>query len=377
MRIAIITETAPPNVNGVVTRLGHTLRELRAAGDEVMVAAPSTAPPEWEGVPVVRVSSFPLPNYPELQVALPRPALREALTRFRPDVVHVVNPVVLGAGALVYARVSGLPVIASFHTHVPRYLGHYGLAPLEDLAWEYLRTVHNQAAANLCISTAMAAELRLRGFERVTVGWRGGVDTHLFHPGRASLAMRERLTGGHPERPLILYAGRVSAEKNVDLLAPITACLPGAHLAIVGDGPRRPILEEALQGRAATFLGYLYGAELASAMASADVLIFPSATDTLGLVALEAMAAGTPAVAAAAGGIRDLVEHGRNGLLFPPGDAAAAAAGLRRLLDNRLELELMRVRGRRFADAWSWPAATADLRRHYQDLLERGQSRAA
>jgi glycosyltransferase involved in cell wall biosynthesis len=377
MRIAIVTETAPPNVNGIVTRLGHTLRELRARGDEVMVAAPSTAPAEWEGVPVMRVSSFPLPNYPELQVGLPRPALRDALIRFRPDVVHVVNPVVLGAGALVYARVAGLPVVASFHTHMPRYLSHYGLGPLEDLAWEYLRTVHNQAAVNLCISTPMAAELRLRGFERVEVGWRGGVDTRLFHPGQAALAMRERLTDGHPQRPLILYAGRVSAEKNVDLLGPITACLPGAHLAIVGDGPRRAALGETLKGRAATFLGYLRGTELASAMASADVLVFPSATETLGLVALEAMAAGTPVVAAAAGGIPDLVEHEHNGLLFPPGDAAAAAAGIRRLLHNRLELELMRVRGRRFADAWSRPAATADLRRHYEAVLEPTERRAA
>lgn len=377
MRIAIVTETAPPNVNGIVTRLGHTLRELRAGGDEVMVVAPSAAPAEWEAAEVVRVPSLPLPHYPELSIGLPRPALRDALVRFKPDVVHVVNPVLLGTGALLYARSAGLPVLASFHTHLPRYLGHYGLAALQDVAWELLRKVHNQAALNLAISTPLAAELRRRGFERVVEGWRGGVDGELFHPRRESAEMRGRLTGGRPERPLVLYCGRISAEKSVEQLGRIMDGVPAAHLAVVGDGPQRAWLESSLRGRPVTFAGYLRGTELASALASADVLVFPSATETLGLVALEAMAAGTPVVAAAAGGLLTLVEHGGNGFVFPPGDTAAAARLVRRLLDDRFELELMRVRARRFADAWTWQAAAADLRRHYMGVIVPAEPRAA
>ncbi|HEX6548127.1 MAG TPA: glycosyltransferase family 1 protein [Candidatus Dormibacteraeota bacterium] len=377
MRIAIVTETAPPNVNGVVTRLGHTIRELRALGDEVLVLAPSTAPSSWEGAIVVRAPSVRLPHYPELSVGLPHLGLHGALSKFRPDVVHAVNPVVLGAGTLVYARTLGAPIVASFHTHLPSYLRHYGLGAMEDLAWDLLRGIHNQAAVNLCVSGVIADDIRRRGFQRVEVGWRGGVDTALFHPGRASLRARRRLTHGRDRRPVVLYVGRISAEKNVGLLGPISACLPEAHFAVVGDGPELRPLKEAMKGRSASFLGYLRGPKLAAAMASADVLVFPSATETLGLVALEAMAAGTPVVAAAAGGLAEVVEDGRTGLLFPPDDAAAAAGSIRRLLEDRVECQLMRVRAWRFASGWTWEAAALDLRGRYLKAAGIAQPRAA
>lgn len=327
--------------------------------------APAGGATRWHGAEVVVAPSIPLPLYPEIAVGMPRPALRARLAKFAPDIVHAVNPAVLGAGGIFYARSLGIPVIASFHTHLPRYLQHYSLGVLEPLAWDLLRSVHNQAALNLCISAPIADELRARGLERVEVGWRGGVDTSLFHPGRASGAMRERLSEGNPDAPLLIGVGRLGAEKGLDLFGPMLEHLPGARLALIGDGPHRANLEAQLAGKPVHFAGYLRGEELASAVASADVLVFPSQTDTLGLVLLEAMAAGTMVVAANSGGIPEVVRDGFNGLLFPAGDPVAASAAVHRMLHDQVGRELIRVAARRMAERWTWAAAVDDLRSYY------------
>ena len=365
MKIAVFTETAIPKVNGVVRRLDETIRLLEKAGDEVLVFAPAGGANRWHGAEVVGAPSIPFPLYPEIAVGMPRPALRARLAKFRPDVVHAVNPAVLGAGGILFARTLGIPVIASFHTHLPRYLQHYALGVLEPLAWDWLRSLHNQAMFNLCISAPIADELRARGLERVEVGWRGGVDTSLLHPERASRAMRERLTQGNPDAPLIIGVGRLGAEKGLDLFAPLLDALPGVRLALIGDGPHRAALESRLGGRPVHFAGYMQGEELASAVASADVLVFPSQTDTLGLVLLEAMAAGTMVVAANSGGVPEVVRDRFNGLLFPAGDVMAAAAAVRSLLYDTIGRELIRVAARRMAERWTWAAATDDLRGWY------------
>jgi len=370
MRIAVFTETAPPSINGVVRRLDETIRLLARAGDQVLVFAPAGGSDHWHGAEVVGAPSIPLPMYPEILVGMPRPALRARLDRFAPDVVHAVNPAVLGAGGVLYARSLGIPVVASFHTHLPRYLRHYGLGLFEPIAWDLLRSLHNQAVINLCIAKPIADELQNRGVERVELGWRGGVETSLFHPSRVSLAMRARLTDGHPDDPIVICVGRLSAEKGLDLIGPMLDALPGVRGAFIGDGPHRTALERSTSGRRVHFTGYMAGEELAAAVASADILVFPSQTDTLGLVLLEAMAAGTPVVSANSGGAPDVVRDGFNGLLFPPGDAAAAASAVRRLLDDGVGRELIRVAGRREAERWTWAAATEDLRGWYRRAIE-------
>ncbi|HEX6489317.1 MAG TPA: glycosyltransferase family 1 protein [Candidatus Dormibacteraeota bacterium] len=369
MRIAVFTETAPPNLNGVVRRLDQTLQRLLAGGDEVLVFAPGPVPSEWSGAEVVPAPYLPLPLYPEIAAGFPRPALRSRLARFRPDVVHVVNPALLGAGGIVYARSLGVPVMASFHTHLPKYLSHYGLGALEPLAWGILRSVHNKAALNLCISDPIAEELRGHGIERVHVAWRGGVDADLFNPKRRSREMRARLTDGNPDAPLLVSAGRLSAEKGLDLLGGVLPRLPGARLALVGDGPHRADLEQQFAGLPVHFAGYLRGEELASAVAAADAFVFTSQTDTLGLVVLEAMAAGVPVVACNSGGVPDLVRPGWNGLLFEPGDAIHAAAALGRVLGDAGLSERLSLAGRRFAERWTWDAGVADLRGCYERLV--------
>lgn len=376
MRIALFTETFLPKFDGIVTRLSHTVDYLQRHGNQVIVFAPDGGITEYKGAKVYGVSGFPLPLYPELKLALPRPAIGHALDAFRPDIIHVVNPAVLGVAGLYYAKTHKLPLVASYHTHLPQYLQHYGLGMLEGLLWDLLKTAHNQARINLCTSTAMMQELSAHGIERVAL-WQRGVDTELFHPTNASQEMRIRLSQGHPESPLLLYVGRLGAEKEIERIKAVLAAIPQARLALVGDGPHRVALEKHFAGTPTHFVGYLTGKELASAFASADAFIFPSRTETLGLVLLEAMAAGCPVVAAKSGGIPDIVSSGVNGYLFDAhADDAGAIAATQRLLAEKQEREIIRQNARREAERWGWAAATRQLQDYYTAVRSNTQPAA-
>jgi glycosyltransferase involved in cell wall biosynthesis len=369
MRIALFTETFLPKVDGIVTRLRHTVEYLQRNGDRVLVVSPDGGITEYKGAKVYGVSGFPLPLYPELKLALPRPAIGDVLEKFQPDIIHVVNPAVLGLAGLFYGKVLKIPLVASYHTHLPQYLQHYGLGMLEGLLWELLKVGHNQAQLNLCTSTAMVQELTARGIERVDL-WQRGVDTELFHPDLASHQMRSHLSQGNPENPLLLYVGRLSAEKEIERIKPILEAIPDARLALVGDGPHRLALEKHFAGTNTLFVGYLTGRELGSAFASADAFIFPSRTETLGLVLLEAMAAGCPVVAANSGGITDIVTSGVNGYLFDPKDDKGAIAATQRLLEQKQERESIRENARLEAERWGWAAATRQLQDYYMAVTK-------
>lgn len=368
MRIALFTETFLPKVDGIVTRLSHTVEHLQRNGDQVLIFSPEGGLKEYKGAKIYGVTGFPLPLYPELKLALPRPAIGYELERFQPEVIHVVNPAVLGLAGLFYGKVMQIPLIASYHTHLPQYLHHYGLGILEGLMWELLRSAHNQAQLNLCTSKPMMQELNAHGIERLEL-WQPGVDTDLFQPNLASREMRSHLSQGHPESPLLLYVGRLGAEKEIDRIKPILEAIPQARLALVGDGPYRQALERHFADTPTHFVGYLTGLDLAAAFASADAFIFPSCTDTLGLVLLEAMAAGCPVVAARSGGIPDVVTDGVNGYLFNPGDEQGAIAATKRLFEDTEERETMRQNARQCAERSGWAAATHQLQNYYQAVV--------
>ena len=369
MRIALFTETFLPKIDGIVTRLRHTVDHLQRNGDQVLVFAPDGGITEHKGAKVYGVTGFPLPLYPELKMALPRPAIGYALEEFQPDIIHVVNPAVLGLAGIFYSKILKIPLVASYHTHLPQYLQHYGLGMLEGFLWELLKGAHNQAALNLCTSTVMMEELTEHGIERVKV-WQRGVDTEFFHPDLASLEMRSRLSQNHPDSPLLLYVGRLSAEKEIERIKPILEAIPHARLALVGDGPHRQELEKHFAHTDTNFVGYLTGQELGSAFASADAFIFPSRTETLGLVLLEAMAAGCPVVAARSGGIPDIVTDGVNGYLFEPtADIQDAINATVRLLQQKQERDVIRQNARQEAENWGWSAATCQLQDYYQKVV--------
>ena len=370
MRIALFTETFLPKVDGIVTRLCHTVEHLQRNGDRVLVIAPEGGDiTEYKGAKVHGVPGMPLPLYPELKLALPPLGTKKVIEEFLPDLIHVVNPAVLGLGGIFYAKSMNLPLVASYHTHLPQYLQHYGLGALEGLLWELLKLAHNQADLNLCTSTAMVRELQQHDIERVDL-WQRGVDTEMFQPHLASASMRDRLSQGHPDSPLLIYVGRVSPEKQIENIKPVLEAIPGARLAIVGDGPHRETLEEYFAGTPTNFVGYLRGLELASAYASADAFVFPSRTETLGLVLLEAMAAGCPVVAARSGGIPDIVTDGVNGYMFDPSDENGAITATIRLLEAKEEREILRQNARIEAEKWGWAAASAQLKRYYQNIVD-------
>jgi glycosyltransferase involved in cell wall biosynthesis len=377
MRIALFTETFLPKVDGIVTRLRHTVEHLQRNGDQVLIFSPDYGLREYKGARVYGVSGMPLPWYPELKMAFPRPAIGHELEQFQPDIIHVVNPAILGLGGIYYAKAMQVPLVASYHTHLPQYLHHYGWGILEGFLWELLKSAHNQAELNLCTSTAMVQELTNHGIERVDL-WQRGVDTETFHPSLASEEMRSRLSQGHPKSPLLLYIGRLGAEKEIERIKPVLEAIPNARLALVGDGPNRLALEQHFAGTPTNFVGYLGGKELASAYASADAFIFPSRTETLGLVLLEAMAAGCPVVAARSGGIPDIVTDGANGYLFEPTDEQGAIAATVRLLSHQNERESLRQNARREAERWGWAAATRQLQNYYKAVIgARSLNRAA
>ncbi len=373
MRIAFFTETFLPKVDGIVTRLTKTLQHLVAAGDEVLIFCPEGAPDSYLGAKVVGVPALPLPLYPELKLALPRPAVSEALEQFRPDLVHVVNPAVLGLGGIWLAKSRNLPLVASYHTHLPKYLEHYGMGMLEPLLWELLKAAHNQASLNLCTSTAMVAELAAKGIQHTAL-WQRGVDTDLFRPELRNDRMRARLHGPHDDTGnLLLYIGRLSAEKQIERIRPVLEAMPQTRLALVGDGPHRQQLERCFEGTPTTFVGYLAGQDLASAYACGDAFLFPSSTETLGLVLLEAMAAGCPVVGADRGGIPDIVSDGENGCLYDPDQPHSLTIAVQRLLGESQTRSCLRQAARQEAERWGWAGATDQLRGYYRKVLNQAR----
>jgi glycosyltransferase involved in cell wall biosynthesis len=379
VRIAIITETWLPSVNGVVTRLLASARELDARGHRLLVVAPSAAGPgERPGPPDVVVRRVPSVGVPFIyggqHWGLPLPRVVGLLDRFRPEVVHAVCPFLLGWAGVLYARARRVPLVCSYHTHIARYAHFYHVGFAERPVWAVVRRAHQQAHVNLAASEAARTELEAHGVPGVGV-WPGGVDLTRFGPDNATAAMRDRLTGGHPGRRLCLYVGRLAAEKGVERLRPLAAPGCGRHLALVGDGPARADLERAFASEQATFTGVLAGEELAAAYASADLFVFPSTTDTLGLVLLEAMASGLPVVAARTRAAADLLGRVPAGGLFAGDDEADLVAVAERWLAAPVD------RGRLAAAARdqvpSWQRATDALLAGYRRAIGLARGAAA
>ncbi|MFL7790968.1 MAG: glycosyltransferase, partial [Anaerolineae bacterium] len=207
---------------------------------------------------IVGLPCFSFPFYPGLRLVSPLVKVEKELEAFRPDLVHVVNPVFLGLAGLRHAQTMGLPVVASYHTDIPGYAERYGMPYMREPLWSYFRWIHNQADLNLCPSQFTKEELVAHRFERVRI-WGRGVDTDRFSPSHRTDEWRHRLSGGDPGAPLLLFAGRLAPEKRADWLRPLLDAAPEARLAIIGDGPARSDLEELFDNTHTVFTGYLEG----------------------------------------------------------------------------------------------------------------------
>lgn len=368
MRLIWFTEMWRPSLNGVVTRLEETLRVLRAHGHQVLVVSPQ-GPPDphpLHGVPVLSAPSFRLgPIYGGQPWGFPTTlGLRHRLDAFRADLVHVVNPVILGLAGVAYARSRRIPLVCSYHTHVVNYARFYHLGPITWFIEAAIRRAHRRADLNLVTADASAVVLRRWGAEPVRL-WRGAADLTRFGPRHATRSMRERLTGGHPERQIVLYTGRLASEKGIPRLYHLAG--GDRHLALVGDGPARRELQEEAAGRPITFTGRLEGEVLAQAYASADVFCFPSVTDTLGLVMLEAMASGLPVVAARTEGSQRLLVGVPHTMLVDAAEPAAWSGAVDRLLAEPRDPGQIATAAQLRTPTWA--DATNDLLAAYAEVL--------
>lgn len=372
MRIALFTETFIPKVDGIVTTLCQTVNQLEKLGHQVLIFAPDGGFDHFQQSRIVGAKGHSLFIYPELRLAFPHASIGRAIVEFQADLIHVADPALLGVAGLYYGGGKNggalhLPLVVSYHTDLPKYLHYYRLGFMEPWVWPILRKRHNRATLNLCTSVAMLEQLQQHGIERLGL-WPGGVDTDRFQPVRRSPEMRARLTEGHPEDPLLLYVGRLSAEKEIERLKPILMANPTARLALVGGGPHHKHLKQHFAGLPVHMAGFLHGDELAQAYASSDIFIMPSRSETLGLVILEAMSSGVPVVAARAGGIPEMIQHGVSGYLFD--EEAEAIAAIQQLLPSAALRETIGLAARAQAEQHGWKAATLLLLEHYKAACE-------
>lgn len=327
MKIAIVTDAWYPQTNGVVRSLDTTSRRLRDLGHQVRVVT-------GEGC-----RSIPLPTYPDIRLTvLPRRRVHAALHEFAPDAVHIATEGPVGLSARSWCLRHGRRFTTSYHTQFPQYIRMRVPVPV---AWtyRYLRWFHGAAERTMVATESMRSELKQNGFERVVI-WSRGVDTELFRP-------QDKLYLEAP-RPIAVYVGRVAVEKNLESFLRLD--LPGSKL-VIGDGPDRARLQRAYPD--ARFTGFLYGEQLARHMAAADVFVFPSRTDTFGLVMLEAMACGVPVAAFPVTGPIDVVRDGVTGALDED---------LGRAVERALTLD--GARARRHALDHSWQASAAQFLGH-------------
>jgi len=376
MRIAIITESFPPDVNGVAHCVVRVAENLVRKGHHPLVIAPESAraTPGADNqfpYPVKRVKSVRLPGYPSFRLGLPGPRTRRAITTHRTEIVHLASPVALGAWGSHVAKAMDLPTVAVYQTDLPNYARAYRLgAVTEAFAWRWLRDIHNAAGRTLAPSSMTAADLHAHGMERVQL-WGRGVDTERFHPSRRDDRLRAEIAPGG--EVIAGYVGRLAIEKRVDLLASVAA-LPGVRLAVTGGGPMEEELRQAIP--AAVFLGERHGEDLARIYASLDFFVHTGPFETFGQTIQEAAASGLPVIAPAAGGPVDLVDEGVTGFLVPPGERDALAAAAGRLAAEPGLRAAMSEAARRRVLGRSWSALVDELIGHYRAVLGAGAAPA-
>ncbi|HZG77354.1 MAG TPA: glycosyltransferase family 1 protein [Paenibacillus sp.] len=375
MRVALFTDTYVPEVNGVAKTLGRWAEFLESQGIPCKVFAP-TAEERFaaDRSSVERLFSVPFLLYPECKFALPNPIqTKKALRDFEPTIVHVATPFNIGFIGSHYAKKRGIPLVGSYHTHFDQYLSYYKLQWMEPVLMKYMSWFYADCQKIYVPSRSAMEHLRPYGFPETEI-WGRGIRADQFNPDvDRDAALRS--FGVDPASFVVLYVGRLAAEKSVDVLLEAYRSLPeaeraGMELVVAGDGPLYKELTESIgPGERIRLLGFVEGRRLAELYAASDVFLFPSATETFGNVVLEAMASGTPVIGAAAGGVADTVRHGDTGWLCPPRDAAAFAAALATLRRDAGLRASLSAAALEYARAQSWDRIFRGLLSSYEQVV--------
>ncbi|WP_095659171.1 glycosyltransferase family 4 protein [Corynebacterium glaucum] len=370
MRVGIVAESFLPNINGVTNSVLRVLEHLKREGHEAIVVAPGARDfqeevPDYLGFEIVRVPTVMIPLIDSLPIGVPTTTVAAALADFKPDVIHLASPFVLGGAGAFAARQLDIPAVGLYQTDVAGFATKYHAAMVANIAWDWTRTIHNMCQMTLAPSSATISELESRGIKNVN-HWGRGVDAELFHPTRRSEVLRRQWdpTGS---KKIVGFVGRLAAEKSVHRLAPLVAN-QDIQLVVVGDGPERQALEEALPG--AVFTGALSGESLARAYASLDLFIHTGEFETFCQAIQEAQASGVPTIGPRAGGPIDLIDHGVNGLLLDVDTFEAElpdAAGW--VLDDARLDDLKDTARESIADK-TWQALGEQLMGYYEEVVK-------
>ncbi len=375
MKIVYFSEVREPQVNGVVVTLARLARHLRARGHQILFVVPrvrgSIPSPD-----VAELKAVPFPLYPEMRIVLPHWSFHkrefDKVENFQPDLIHIWTPGVLAFFGQKWARANGCPVVASYETDMIRYLSYYGFGRFESQAWRYFTWLHNNCQRTYVPSSDTRQFLESNGIQNVEVFSRG-VDSTQFSPHKRSDEVR-RLFQVDRDGVLILYVGRLSKEKHLELLLESFIRLAPQHasarLVMTGEGPLRSELTRRYAHPNITFTGVKRGEELASLFASADIFAIPSRTETLSLVSLEALASGVPVVAMKSGGVRDIVTHSQTGMLA--NSDAEFEDFLRRLIEDGSYRAALGRGARKYAEKKTWEHSFDDLESGYLALVRRG-----
>ncbi|KAA9087295.1 GDSL-type esterase/lipase family protein [Microbacterium radiodurans] len=363
MRVAVVTESFLPHMNGVTGSVLQTLGHLERRGHEAYVIAPGAGREHALAMPGRAVPSLPLPRYPAVRVAAPPVAsIARALRAFRPDVVHLASPFVLGWQGLLAAEAVDAPTVAVYQTDVISYTERYGLPRATALAASHVRRLHRRATLSLAPSAAARRQLEGLGVDRVSL-WGRGVDGIRFAPHRRDEGWRARVAPGmRADEVIVGYVGRLAPEKQVEDLVALRG-LPGVRLVVIGDGPARGALERRLPE--ATFLGHLHGDDLAVAMAGLDVFVHPGESETFGQTIQEAQASGVPVVATGRGGPLDLVRSSIDGWLYRPGDADDLRARVADIAGDAAKRRAFAEAARTAVSGRTWESLGDALLGHY------------
>ncbi|GJN24218.1 hypothetical protein PR202_gb11949 [Eleusine coracana subsp. coracana] len=334
-RIALFVEPSPfAYVSGYKNRFQNFIKYLREMGDEVCSLC------------------FDFSSLLFSSIIL----LLAQVARFKPDIIHASSPGIMVFGALIIAKLLCVPLVMSYHTHVPIYIPRYTFSWLVKPMWLIIKFLHRAADLTLVPSVAIGRDLQAA---RVTAVL--GTCLSAFHMCFPFFF----ISNGEPEKPLIIYVGRLGVEKSLDFLKSVMDRLPGSRIAFIGDGPFRAELEEMFSDMPAVFTGTLQGEELSQAYASGDVFVMPSESETLGFVVLEAMSSGVPVVGARAGGIPDIIpedQEGKTSFLYTPGDVDDCVGKIERLLSSEELREAMGRAARLEMEKFDWRAATRKIR---------------
>lgn len=369
MKIAYFTDHFLPKTDGLVTRLCSTLPHIKSSGHEVQVYTVGNSPVDYPYAEVHRCAELFLLSSTHRKV--PQPCFKnifQNLSAWHPDVLHVINATPMAWAAYRYNAIYQCPLVLSLHTDYLNYLSHYKVRFLSSGLKMMIQLYSRRPQLITVPSDITRHQLNALGIYNIDL-WHTGIDVNKFNPEKFSRQMRYRLSQGNPDLPLLLYVGRLGPEKNMAILFEVLKALPGIRLAIVGDGPIKSALERQFSGSATYFSGALHDEELASAYASADILLMPSTSETLGMVVLEAMASGCAVIAANAGGLPEMVSHEKTGFLFDPARLDTLVGAIKTYLEQPQIRYKHRDAARQQVMACGWEQSTQKLLQSYQRVL--------